>query len=166
MSSCIDILIVDDDPDDFLGLLGIERSEWAGTLAALEALMPAEDVERLRRSRLEAVKGDAFTNMEFRIRDAQGCDRWMQWRGDCTKGPDGDWLGVMVDVTERKHMEEALRVSDRRKDGFLATLAHELRNPLAPVCNGLTIGNAAVSAPIERAIVAVHHVSSEYPRAR
>jgi PAS domain S-box-containing protein len=43
------------------------------------------------------------------------------------------------DITERKQMEEALRESDRRKDEFLATLAHELRNPLAPIGNVLTL---------------------------
>lgn len=48
-------------------------------------------------------------------------------------------LGVTVDVTERKQMEEALREADRKKDEFLATLAHELRNPLAPIRNGLQI---------------------------
>jgi signal transduction histidine kinase len=36
-------------------------------------------------------------------------------------------------VTERKRAEEALRLADQRKDAFLATLAHELRNPLAPI---------------------------------
>jgi signal transduction histidine kinase len=38
---------------------------------------------------------------------------------------------------ERKRHEEALREADRRKDEFLATLAHELRNPLAPIRNAL-----------------------------
>jgi PAS domain S-box-containing protein len=42
-------------------------------------------------------------------------------------------LGVSGDLTRRKALEEALRESDRRKDEFLATLAHELRNPLAPI---------------------------------
>jgi len=42
-------------------------------------------------------------------------------------------LGVAGDITERKHAEEALRHADQRKDRFLATLAHELRNPLAPI---------------------------------
>jgi PAS domain S-box-containing protein len=42
-------------------------------------------------------------------------------------------VGVSVDLTRRKLLEEALIESDRRKDEFLATLAHELRNPLAPV---------------------------------
>ena len=128
--------------DEFLDLLGIEPAQWPGTIEALEALMPPEDVERMRRVHLDAVTDGAFMNLEFRILRPNGKMRWMQWRGDCVSGPDGGalhWLGVMVDVTERKSMEEALRAADRRKDEFLATLAHELRNPLAPVCNGLAI---------------------------
>jgi PAS domain S-box-containing protein len=42
-------------------------------------------------------------------------------------------LSVSRDVTERKNAEDALRLADRRKDEFLAMLAHELRNPLAPI---------------------------------
>ena len=48
-------------------------------------------------------------------------------------------LLAIQDVTERKRAQEALRRSDRRKDEFLAMLAHELRNPLAPVRNSLEI---------------------------
>jgi PAS domain S-box-containing protein len=46
-------------------------------------------------------------------------------------------ISVVLDVTERKLAEERLRESDRRKDEFLATLAHELRNPLAPIRTSL-----------------------------
>jgi signal transduction histidine kinase len=42
-----------------------------------------------------------------------------------------------TDITERKRMEDALTEADRRKDEFLAMLAHELRNPLAPVRTGV-----------------------------
>jgi PAS domain S-box-containing protein len=48
-------------------------------------------------------------------------------------------LGVIEDIHARKTAEEALREADRRKDEFLATLAHELRNPLAPIRNSLHI---------------------------
>jgi signal transduction histidine kinase len=44
-----------------------------------------------------------------------------------------------ADFLERKQAEEALREANRRKDEFLATLAHELRNPLAPIRNSLRI---------------------------
>ncbi|MEO6811435.1 MAG: PAS domain S-box protein [Isosphaeraceae bacterium] len=46
---------------------------------------------------------------------------------------------IARDVTNRKRTEAALKDADRRKDEFLATLAHELRNPLAPLRNGLQI---------------------------
>jgi PAS domain S-box-containing protein len=47
--------------------------------------------------------------------------------------------GVAIDITERRRAEEALRESGRRKDEFLAVLGHELRNPLAPLRNGIEL---------------------------
>src|SRR5690606_19036456 len=43
------------------------------------------------------------------------------------------------EMVERQQAEEGLRLADRRKDEFLATLAHELRNPLAPMTNAVTL---------------------------
>ena len=43
------------------------------------------------------------------------------------------WVEVVNDLTERRNLEHQLRDTNRRKDEFLATLAHELRNPLAPI---------------------------------
>jgi PAS domain S-box-containing protein len=57
-------------------------------------------------------------------------------------GADGEVeavAGTTRDVTERKGMEDALRGADRKKDDFIALLAHELRNPLAPIRNGLQV---------------------------
>ena len=48
-------------------------------------------------------------------------------------------VAAFVDITERKLAEEALREADRRKDEFLAILAHELRNPLVPIRNAVEI---------------------------
>ncbi|MFO0809323.1 MAG: PAS domain S-box protein [Gemmataceae bacterium] len=54
--------------------------------------------------------------------------------------PEADYANLYwTDITERKRVEEALRDADRRKDEFLAMLAHELRNPLAPIRNSLHI---------------------------
>jgi PAS domain S-box-containing protein len=47
--------------------------------------------------------------------------------------------GISIDISERKRAAEALREADRKKDEFLATLAHELRNPLAPIRNAVQV---------------------------
>jgi PAS domain S-box-containing protein len=57
-------------------------------------------------------------------------------------GPDAEAPlvgGVAIDITEMKRAEQALREADRRKDEFLAMLAHELRNPLAPIRNAVEV---------------------------
>ena len=48
-------------------------------------------------------------------------------------------FGVTTDIHDQKEMQQKLQEADRRKDEFLATLAHELRNPLAPIRNALHI---------------------------
>ncbi|HTM25360.1 MAG TPA: ATP-binding protein [Vicinamibacterales bacterium] len=79
-----------------------------------------------------------------------------------TRGRIYGCVSVCVDLTDRKRAEHALREADRRKDEFLATLSHELRNPLAPIRTALEVmrlaqGNAAVvekaRATIERQLL-------------
>lgn len=63
------------------------------------------------------------------------------WRIERVPLPDGRH-GVVCyfyDMTDRRRIEDALKDADRRKDEFLALLAHELRNPLAPLRNGLQV---------------------------
>ena len=63
-------------------------------------------------------------------------ERWVSWMYTPTE--DG-WVGIGTDIHERKLAEEALRQEHQRKDDFLAALAHELRNPLAPIRNAVAI---------------------------
>ena len=57
-------------------------------------------------------------------------------------------VAAFVDITARKRAEEALRETDRRKDEFLAMLAHELRNPLAPIRNAAhVLGRLEIEEP-------------------
>ena len=80
---------------------------------------------------------------------ASGATKWIRSVGAAQYDADGKPVhfgGVAVDVTEQNAHEQSLRdlnerlqQQDRRKDEFLATLAHELRNPLAPVRTGLEI---------------------------
>jgi PAS domain S-box-containing protein len=57
-------------------------------------------------------------------------------------GPEGEAAmvgGIAIDITDRVEGEAALKEADRRKDEFLAMLAHELRNPLAPIRNAIQV---------------------------
>jgi PAS domain S-box-containing protein len=81
----------------------------------------------------------ALYTQEYRIiRADTGAVRWLRVLGrflyDESATPVRS-VGVIFDDTDRKAAEIGLREADRRKDVFLATLAHELRNPLAPIRN-------------------------------
>lgn len=79
---------------------------------------------------------------DYRVIQKDGSTRWVTARARVERDVTGRPVrmpGVLVDITERKRMEEALREAGRRKDEFLATLAHELRNPLAPIRTSLEI---------------------------
>jgi PAS domain S-box-containing protein len=77
-----------------------------------------------------------------------------------------EWVGVHTDISDRLHAEELLRDANRRKDVFLATLSHELRNPLAPIRNAARLLESDAIKPqdIERSrlIIArqVRHMAS------
>src|SRR5262245_3404346 len=78
----------------------------------------------------------------YRIVRPDGTVLWMQSLGRAnrdTKGQVTRLTGLELDITDRKRAEAALRQADRRKNEFLATLGHELRNPLAALSMGLEL---------------------------
>src|SRR5688572_2123429 len=97
---------------------------------------------------------------EVRVRlwhAASGCFRHVIARATPLvdeRGKALEWVGACTDVHEEIEQAQALIEADRRKDEFLATLAHELRNPLAPIRNGLYILKA--SGNVEGAVANVH----------
>ena len=104
-----------------------------------ERLHP-DDREATRQAIERSIEGRTEYDVEYRTVDPQGRVRWVRAIGRAFYDVAGTPLrfdGITVDVTERIEQEEALREADRRKDEFLATLAHELRNPLAPIRNAL-----------------------------
>jgi PAS domain S-box-containing protein len=85
-------------------------------------------VEQLYRE-VMASRQAAVIDIPYRLPDGQPI--WMEVRA--YPSPDGGLALFFRNITERKHTEQALREGDQRKDEFLAMLAHELRNPLAPI---------------------------------
>lgn len=86
----------------------------------------------------------------FPLRNKEGTYRWFLSRALPIRDQKGQvirWLGTNTDINEQRTAEEALKEADRRKNEFLATLAHELRNPLAPLRNGLEIIHLASDDP-------------------
>ncbi len=78
----------------------------------------------------------------FPLRSKTGEYRWFLSRALPIKDKTGEivrWFGTNTDIEDVRLAEEKLKEADRRKDEFLATLAHELRNPLAPIRSGLEI---------------------------
>jgi PAS domain S-box-containing protein len=109
------------------------------TLADLEARIHPGDRTHVLSGLAEAAKRAQPYAEEFRFEHRDGSIRWVVARGDVVTRPGNTTVPVTVlllslmDVTERRMAEEGLKQADREKDDFLALLAHELRNPLAPI---------------------------------
>jgi PAS domain S-box-containing protein len=128
---------------EIVALFGLSPGDMEHSRDRLLALMAPEDSERLPQAVEEALAKKQDYVLEFRFRHAQtGEWRWMEARGRAQYDANGKptmLYGLGIDITDRVRAVEALQEADRRKDEFLATLAHELRNPLAPISSGLHI---------------------------
>ncbi len=104
--------------------------------------VPEAERDALRRA-LQTVTPEApVLRVENRL-DTKDGTIWTLWTNRAIEfDENGRMLEAQstgIDISERKHMEEQLRVMDERKNQFLATLGHELRNPLAPLQTGLDL---------------------------
>jgi PAS domain S-box-containing protein len=123
----------------------LEQERGAGWMGGVHA----EDVERCAGIYHTSFDARQSFTMDFRLRRHDGSHRWVLTTGVPRHAPDGSfhgYTGSCVDIHERKELEErlaertrALRLADRRKDEFLAMLAHDLRNPLGPIANATAI---------------------------
>jgi PAS domain S-box-containing protein len=108
---------------------------WSGEIHPLDRDHVADAYRRL------LTDGVAF-QVEYRIARAHGGPRWVAERAFPVRdaaGRSNRVAGIVNDISERKAAEMLLREADRRKDEFLAMLAHELRNPLAPIRNAVDL---------------------------
>ena len=109
-----------------------------------DMIFPAEIAAAFKQNDLRAVANGAAVKVIETLRHSDGVlHHSLVNKFPVSERPDGKSKqhvgGIAIDITDRLLAEEALREADRRKDEFLATLAHELRNPLAPIRNSLQI---------------------------
>jgi two-component system CheB/CheR fusion protein len=105
----------------------------------MDILAKPEDSVRLREALDAASAGHREMHATFEIlRIKTRARRHVEISARCLPDATGARqvvAGTLTDITDRVEVEEKLKEVDRRKDVFLATLAHELRNPLAPILN-------------------------------
>ena len=137
--------------DSFLRLTGLTLEEYCSP-TWIRVLHP-EDRARAEIAWQECVRTGGTWYQEHRIRGVDGEYYPILAQGVPIYDDQGQidrWAGIHLDIARLKLTEQALREADRRKDEFLATLAHELRNPLAPIRNSVYILNAANADPAQR----------------
>jgi signal transduction histidine kinase len=108
----------------------------------LERYIPLEDRAEVLSAIDGAIQTSSTFELEHRVIRANGVIGWTFSRAVPIKNAADEiveWFGAARDITERRLREEALRQADWHKDQFLAVLAHELRNPLAPMTNALEL---------------------------
>ncbi len=107
-----------------------------------QTAMAPGDLDRVNAEWSRAERERDVFRSEHQMRRADGRRIWVSAAGRFFYDDSGiavRFVGVFFDVTERKRMEQELQEAGRRKDEFLATLAHELRGPLAPVRSSLEL---------------------------
>jgi signal transduction histidine kinase len=128
-------------------MVGLDDIEQARRTSVTAFFFP-EDQDRITHDFFPSVLRDGHGEIEVRFRHFKtGEARWMAYKVLTLPGADGRpvaFATVSQDITERKRLEDDLRRvaeelsrADRRKTEFLAMLAHELRNPLAPISNAV-----------------------------
>ncbi len=124
-----------------------QLAEWIGRSVDEIVGRPIQEVIGESRFRTflphyEAVLAGHRVEHEQQVEFAEGGVQWISAVYVPMFGSDGavdGWVAAVTNITQRKRLELALLEADRRKDEFLALLAHELRNPLAPMRNALEV---------------------------
>ena len=134
---------------------GISRAET--DLAEVLTRVHPDDVPGLQHAMmasLDPVRREPV-RAEYRVLPPDGTSRWLsingrvQFRDIEGAAAPAVGIGTTRDITDQKRLEQTLREADRQKDEFLAILAHELRNPLAPIRTAVGIlGTAGLPQPL------------------
>jgi PAS domain S-box-containing protein len=135
--------------EQFYQFVGCEPGAAEGNTWAEDMLHPDDQQGARARWAHSIASGDAY-EMTYRLLHHTGDYRWILARALPLRSENGEivkWLGTDTDIHEAKLNEEALQEANQRKDEFLAMLAHELRNPLAPISAAAQVLRLAPNNP-------------------
>jgi PAS domain S-box-containing protein len=133
-------------------MLGYQFDEIEPHVRSWEKLVHPEDMPAVQRALEAHFKGERpVYEAEHRLLHKDGSWHWILDRGRVVerdeRGAPVRVVGIHADIHEQHQIREELKAASKRKDEFLATLAHELRNPLAPLRTGLAIIKRNPSGP-------------------
>ena len=106
-----------------------DGEEWNG-------MFHPDDQPRAWEAWQQSLDSGKTYEIQYRLRHRSGGYRWVLGRALPVRDDEGRiirWMGTCTDIDDQKMAEDELRLASSRKDEFLAMLAHELRNPLAPI---------------------------------
>lgn len=123
-------------------VLGFEEHEFIGQDIVAAIFLPDDVRNGSAQKELQKAAATGVANDDRWMRRKDGTPFFAFGVTTALRDERGQLAGftkVMRDMTERKALEDALKDADRRKDEFIATLAHELRNPMGPIVNAVTL---------------------------
>jgi PAS domain S-box-containing protein len=135
-----DLVVADENLTRLFGLPE-DAARGANSSVFLAAVHP-EDLPHIQAKITAALKEGELLEDQYRVRRPEGGWRTIQSRGRVDRDAEGRalWVSsVLMDISELMAAQDALRAADKRKDEFLAMLAHELRNPLAPIVSAAAL---------------------------
>ncbi|MFT3857544.1 MAG: MHYT domain-containing protein [Aquabacterium sp.] len=122
---------------------GYPAGDFVGPMATvrLADLVPKADISRVARMVDEAQQSNRHFVLEFQLRHRDGSLRWIWASGSIVRGGERgqvQWIdGVLLDISERRRMEDELRVAKEKAEAaaqarstFLANMSHEIRTPM------------------------------------
>jgi PAS domain S-box-containing protein len=133
-------------------IYGLQAADAFSYSDFLAAIVP-DQRERVQTSAEHALRSSTDYKEQYEVRWPDGSFHWVLAYGRPLADETGittRMVGVSLDVTESVLSRAALELADRRKDEFLATLAHELRNPLAPIRQAVKVARSDAASAAQR----------------
>lgn len=119
--------------DELWNLYMLDRGTQEASFDLWQQSIAPEDRVAVGKEVLAAAAEEREINIEWRVNSPNGQERWLMSRGQPRRGPDGhitSYVGVVVDITPLKQMEENLRRSVSEKNMLLKEVHHRVKNNL------------------------------------